>query len=97
MTNESADPFERAVMRESRMRGWAEMMSTREGCVQYLTKWLLALGLGWSVLLAGHWLLLADPRWLVVAHTVGFALTASYSLACLVFLKKTLKRMPREL
>lgn len=90
----SDDPFERAVAREHRMRERASAFSSRSGVVKMAVVWLGALGVGWALLLIGHWVLLPDPRWLVVVHTVGFALTAGYWLVSLAFLGSMKRARP---
>src|SRR3954451_8698158 len=74
----SDDPFERAVERESRLRRRAAGFETTHGLMRTTLKIYGALAVGWAILLTGHWLLLADPRWLVVLHTVAFAIVVGY-------------------
>lgn len=69
------DPFERAVRREGvirqRMRGPTR---DRADAMRFVAVWMLALATTWAAILAGHWLLFPEPRWLIVLHTVVFAL-----------------------
>lgn len=74
------DPFERAVERERRLRRRAAAFETTEGVMRMAIKVYGALACGWAVLLVAHWVLFADPRWLVVLHTVAFAIVVGYWL-----------------
>jgi hypothetical protein len=72
------DPFERAVEREDRLRRRAADFDSPGGIARTALKIYVAMAIGWAVLLAGHWLLFADPRWLVVLHTVAYATVVGY-------------------
>jgi hypothetical protein len=48
--------------------------------------------LAWGALLAGHWIWLSDPRWLVVLHTVIFAVCALFSMSASVFVSVMRRR-----
>lgn len=67
------DPFERAVRREGVIR---QRMSgpDQATAMRFVAVWMLALATTWAAILAGHWLLFPEPRWLIVLHTVVFAL-----------------------
>lgn len=74
----SDDPFERAVERESRLRRRAAAFETTHGLVRMTTTIYGTLAAGWAIVLAGHWLLLDDPRWLAVLHTAAYAIVVGY-------------------
>lgn len=72
------DPFERAVAREERLRRRAGLFETRKGVMRIAMLAAAILGAGWALLLAGHWLVFPEPRWVAVVHTVVFALVSGY-------------------
>ena len=74
----SDDPFDRVIARESKLRRRAESLTTREGVMRMAVTVFAGMALLWAGVLAAHWVLLPDPRWLVVLHTVGFTLTVGY-------------------
>ena len=89
--SQAADPFERAVEREENLRQRAARFDSPAGVISLAVRWFLALGAGWAAILAGHWTLLGEPRWLVVLHTVVFALAVGYLLityAAFVIMRK---------
>lgn len=94
MTPRSADPFERAVAREERLRERASVFDSPRRMMRLVFAWYGVLGAGWALLLAGHWALFADPRWLAVLHTVVFALVAGCALATAAFMTFLRRRAP---
>lgn len=90
----SDDPFERAVAAEQRLRSWAADTETPAAVMRMAFRWVAIVAGGWAVLLALHWLLLPDPRWLAELHAVVFAGTLGYWLISSLFVKRMLKRMP---
>ena len=90
------DPFERAVVRESLLRRRAEQLGSAGGLMR-MTLWIYgALTLGWAIVLAGHWLLFADPRWLVVLHTVTYAVAVGYWLFNMVLFAWIRRQQPEH-
>lgn len=75
------DPFQRALAREEAYR---QKRSRRDvfGFPAQLFRTFKWLGLGallaWAGLLAIHWLLLREPRWLAVLHTMVYGLALIY-------------------
>ena len=92
--SEHADPFERAVAKEATMRRRAAILDSPMGVISLVSRMFLALAVAWAAILAGHWYLLAEPRWLAVLHTVAFALTLGYALIVGTFLRVLMKRRP---
>ena len=90
----TTDPFERAVEREHRLRDRAAALESPHAILGLAFRWFAALGLGWAAVLTAHWLLFAEPRWLVILHTVAFALMAGYWGITLVFITQMKKRRP---
>ncbi len=88
------DPFERAVTRAERMHRRAALFETRSGIMRFALYLFGALGLGWTVLLAIHWVVFPQPRWLVVLHTMVLALVAGYYLIALGFIGLMKRRRP---
>lgn len=95
MTRQS-DPFERAVSRAEKMRRRAAAFETRSGMMRMAIYCVGALGIGWAILLAAHWIVFPEPRWLTVLHSVVFSLVAGYHLVVLAFVG-SLKRNRPEL
>lgn len=89
-----ADPFERAVSRAEKMRQRAASFESRSGIMRLAMYWLGVLGAGWAILLAVHWLVFPDPLWLVVSHTIIFALVVGYYLVGLAFIGSMKRRRP---
>jgi Flp pilus assembly protein TadB len=90
----STDPFERVVERESDLRRKASVFDSRSGMIRLAGWWFGLLGILWAVLLVVHWVLLADPRWLVVLHTIVFALTVGYFVVAMAFFQALRQRRP---
>ena len=93
MTGQS-DPFERAVSRAEKMRQRAAAFETRSGLMRLAIYCVGALGAGWAILLAAHWIVFPDPRWLTVLHSVVFALVAGYYLVVLAFIGSVRRHRP---
>lgn len=75
---ENDDPFERVVAREVTWRRRAAMFDASAHSMRLALVSFGALAVGWGIVLVGHWLLLPDPHWLVVLHTVAFVLTVGF-------------------
>lgn len=88
------DPFERAVAREEQLRRRGAAFDSPSGFFDLAMRWLAVVGAGWALLLTLHWLVLRDPRWLVVAHTVVFALVVGYWSITLSFITFVRRRRP---
>lgn len=88
------DPFERAVAREEQLRKRGAAFDSPSGFVSLALKWFAALGVAWALLLATHWWLFPDPRWLAVTHTVAFALLAGYWTITVSFITFVRRRRP---
>lgn len=88
------DPFERAVAREQKLRRRAESMDSRSGILRFVLVWFAAIIVGWAVLLGGHWILFPAPRWLVILHTVAFALVVGYWCTTAAFVTAMRRRRP---
>lgn len=56
--------------------------------------WFAALGFGWAAVLTAHWVLFSEPRWLVILHTVVFALMVGYWCVTMTFITQMKKRSP---
>ena len=84
------DPFERAVARESRLRA----MRSRDDVIGVVIRYYAAIAVAWAVVLAAHWIWLADPRWLVVLHTVVFGVTVIFWLGAALFARRMTPRHP---
>ena len=65
------DPFTRAIAREQAYRA----RRSRSGVSRLVFWFALAFVIGWGGLLSLHWTLLAEPRWLLVLHTIVFGIT----------------------
>jgi hypothetical protein len=57
-------------------------------------RWYVATGVAWAAVLAAHWWLAPDPRWLAVAHTVAFAVVVLARSIGLVVLSWLARRRP---
>lgn len=91
------DPFDRAVAKEARLRRRADELTTRRGVSRLILRWYGALLLGWALLIAGHWVVFPEPRWLAVAHTVGFALYSGLAVLAFAFFRTMIARRPEML
>lgn len=89
-----ADPFDRAVAREAHIRRRAAALDSPRSFMRLALRLLVVLGVGWAALLAGHWFVFPEPRWLAVLHTVVFALTCGFYLVTLGFLRSMESRRP---
>lgn len=90
----SDDPFDRVIARESKLRRRSEALTTRRGAIRLAATVLGGMAFLWAWLLICHWLFLPDPRWLVVLHTLGFALTVGYWLVSAALAGWMLRRHP---
>jgi hypothetical protein len=81
----NVDPFDRAVEREHRLRERGAIFYSPRKQMTVIIRVFAALAVGWAALLTVHWLLLSDPRWLVVLHTMVFALTVGMWIAASAF------------
>lgn len=88
------DPFERAVERERRLRDRAAAFESPRAILGLAFWWFGALGLGWAAILTAHWLLFDEPRWLVILHTIVFALMVGYWSISMTFMAQMKKRRP---
>ena len=80
----NGDPFERALARE---RAYLERRSRSEvlafpGIIRWIA---LAFLLAWGGLLALHWTVFGDPRWLAVLHTMVYGVMCLYVIAAILF------------
>lgn len=91
---EATDPFERAVAREQKLRHRAAALESPSALLGLAVWWYAALGLGWAGLLSAHWLFLREPRWLVILHTIAFALIVGYWCVTMMFIARMKKRRP---
>lgn len=90
----ATDPFERAVEREERLRDRAAALESPGAILGLALWWFAALGLGWAAVLTAHWVLFDEPRWLVILHTVVFALMVGYWCITMLFVTQMKKRRP---
>lgn len=90
--NTTNDPFERAVKREGSLRRRAALIETRSGAMRLALGLFGTLLLGWASAIAVHWKFFAEPRWLVVLHTMAFVLVGGYWVVALVAMKFILPR-----
>lgn len=81
------DPFERALAREEAYRA----RRSRSDLFGFPTaifrtfKWLaFGFAAAWGALLATHWLVFADPRWLAVLHTMVYGVGLIYFATMLI-------------
>lgn len=95
-THTEDDPFTRAVAREQAYRE----RRSRSSIVGFPTAIfktfrLVALGaiVAWAGLLAVHWRLLGEPRWLAVMHTMVFGIGCIY-LAAVFVMFTVMRRKP---
>ena len=80
-TGNDSDPFERALAREEayRQRRSRRDMFGFPSTVFRTFKWLaFGFAAAWGGLLALHWFLLGDPRWLAVLHTMVYGVMLIY-------------------
>ena len=91
---QKSDPFERAVSRAEKMRQRATALQTRSGIMRLAMYLVGALGIGWAIVLALHWIVFPEPRWLAVLHSIVFALVAGYYLVALVFIVSVKRERP---
>jgi len=75
--NSADDPFERAVRREGMLRRTGRI---QRDAMRLAKLWFAVLFAAWAAILAGHWLVFPEPRWLLVLHTVVFALICTMAL-----------------
>lgn len=92
--SKSADPFERAVAREEKLRQRAAKFDSRAGLMRLVVAWFAAMIVGWLVVLAAHWIFLSDPRWLAVLHSIVFILVAGYWASAALFVTVFRRRRP---
>lgn len=90
----AADPFDRAVKREQRIRERAAVLDSPSGFLSLAFRWFALMGVGWAAILAMHWALFGDPRWLAVLHTVVFAVMVGYWCIAAAFIAQMKKRRP---
>ena len=81
----NVDPFDRAVERERVLRERGAIFYSPGRQMTLIIRVFAALAVGWAGLLTVHWLVLSDPRWLVVLHTMVFALTVGMWTTASVF------------
>ncbi len=84
------DPFERAVRREGMLR---RAVFSRTDAVRLVKLWVAAVLAAWAVVLVGHWLVFPEPRWLVVLHTVLFALGSTLMAITMVIQSQVARRL----
>ena len=81
----NADPFDRAVEREQKLRERGAIFYSPRRQMTLIIRVFAVLAVGWAMLLTVHWVVLSDPRWLVVLHTMVFALTVGMWIAASTF------------
>jgi hypothetical protein len=89
-----SDPFDRVVERESALRRKASSFDSPLGMIRLAAWFYAVLGAMWAAVLALHWIFLAEPRWLAVAHTIVFGLTVVYFTVAMTFLQTIRRRRP---
>ena len=88
------DAFERLAKREDRLRRKRIDLSDPNAMVSFAYRWFAGLGMAWALLLAVHWIAFSAPRWLVLLHTLAFALTVGYWAFGALYLRAMRRRMP---
>ena len=77
----NGDPFERALAREEayrQRRSRTDVFGFPSTLIQTF-KWLaVGFALAWGGLLAVHWTVFSDPRWLAVLHTMVYGVMLIY-------------------
>lgn len=91
---EPDDPFERAVAREQQLRERTEALRSRDGMMKLVIRLFAGLGVGWVLLVAAHWLVFPEPRWLAVLHTIVAVVVIAKSSAAWLFYRTMRKRDP---
>lgn len=76
---DNGDPFERALAREEGYRQRRSRDMFLPTTVFRMFKWLaFGFAAAWGGLLAIHWTLFSDPRWLAVMHTMVYGIMLLY-------------------
>ena len=88
------DAFERAVEREQVLRDRAALFDSPVRLIRLVQRFEAAMLLGWGLILAAHWVFWSNPRWLVIAHTIVYALAVGYTIASTAFLAFVRCRRP---
>ncbi len=90
------DPLERLARREAGFAEKRSALETRDGMMRLVLRFFAGIAVAWALLLAAHWTFFASPRWLVLLHSLVFALTTGYSLAAAMFYGLMRRRMPER-
>ena len=81
----AGDPFERALAREEAYRARRSRSDLFPSEIFKTFKWLaFGFAAAWGGLLALHWSVFADPRWLAVLHTMIFGVGLIYFVTMLI-------------
>lgn len=88
----SNDAFDRAVEREKVLTARAGVFYSPSAQMKLVQRFFAAIFLGWAAVVAAHWIWLSDPRWLVVLHTVVFAVSTLYATAASIFVSMMRRR-----
>lgn len=83
--SQNGDPFERALAREEAYRRRRGREAFSPSGVFSAFRWLaLGFAAAWGGLLALHWTMFSDPRWLVVMHTMVYGVVLIYFVTMLI-------------
>ena len=88
----SNDAFDRAVERERVLSERARRFFSLNAQMKLVQRFYAVMFLGWATLVAGHWLWLSEPRWLVVLHTVVFAVYTLFAMSASAFVSLMRRR-----
>jgi hypothetical protein len=73
------------VAREGVLRQRAARYYRQGADMKIVKRIFMLLILAWGCVLAAHWLWLSTPRWLVVLHTIVYAVVSIFWLAAMLF------------
>lgn len=92
---EHEDAFDRAVAREQRSRRREEHLDRSWRQMRFVAMWCFAALAGWAVVVAGHWVVLPEPRWLAAVHTLVLAVAALKASFAFLFTRNMYRRRER--
>ena len=90
----SKDAFDRAVEREQVLQKRAGLFDSTVRLTKFFERVVYAAILLWACVLAANWIWLSRPRWLVVVHTIVFAVGAGWVLSMTAFITFVRRRRP---